>query len=154
LCSESTGTLQLRGDPQKNGEHMRDPAQKPKPFVLLVEDEKALREHLADALSDEFEVQAAGSGEDALAAVLKRHPELIVTDILLPGIDGVELTRLLRNTPSTASIPVLMMSGRTAEELRHAHRPDPSSTRLTAPEYERQADDSRTSARFPCGVSW
>lgn len=93
-------------------------AQQAKPLVLFVEDEKAIREHLVEVLSDEFEMEPAGSGEAALKSVLKRRPDLIVTDIVMPGMDGMELVRTLRDRPGTASIPILMISGRTAEQLR------------------------------------
>ena len=89
---------------------------KPKALVLFVEDERAVREHLVRVLGDEFEMQPAATGEEALKLVLKRRPDAVVTDIVMPGIDGVELVRLLRATPSTASIPILMISGRTADE--------------------------------------
>ncbi|HEY5756749.1 MAG TPA: response regulator [Steroidobacter sp.] len=88
------------------------------PLVLLVEDERVVREHLVHALSDEFLMEGAASAEDALKAILRRRPDLVVTDIVLPGMDGMELVQTLRNTPSTASIPILMMSGKSAEELR------------------------------------
>jgi DNA-binding response OmpR family regulator len=89
-----------------------------KPLVLFVEDETAVREHLVRALSNEFSMEGAESGEDALTAILKRRPDLIVTDIVMPGMDGMELVQTLRDRPSTASIPILMISGRTAEQLR------------------------------------
>jgi len=89
-----------------------------KPRILFVEDEQTLRDHLVSALSDEFTVDGAGDGEQALRSILKVRPELIVTDILMPGIDGIELVRTLRKTPSTATIPILLISGRAPEELR------------------------------------
>jgi PAS domain S-box-containing protein len=89
-----------------------------KPRILFVEDEHSLREHLAEALSDEYQVDAAADGEQALRAILRARPELIVTDILMPGIDGIELVRTLRNTPSTATIPILLISGYAHEALR------------------------------------
>ena len=91
-----------------------------KPRVLFVEDETAIREHLAESLSDEFIVDAAADGEQALRAVLRNRPDLVATDLLMPGLDGVELVKTLRDTPSTATIPILMISGRAPEELRLA----------------------------------
>jgi PAS domain S-box-containing protein len=91
-----------------------------RPRILLVEDEDAMRTHLAELLSDEFEVETAANGEQALIAVLRTRPELVITDIVMPLLDGVELVRLLRETPSTSSIPVLLTSGRAPEELRIA----------------------------------
>lgn len=88
------------------------------PYILFVEDEQTVREHVALALADEFAVETAGDGEVALRAVLKRRPDLIVTDLVMPGLSGVELVRTLRSTPSTSTIPILMISGRAPDELR------------------------------------
>jgi PAS domain S-box-containing protein len=85
---------------------------------LFVEDEQTVREHIAHALADEFTVETAGDGELALRAVLKRRPDLVVTDLVMPGINGIELVRTLRSTPSTSTIPILMISGRAPDELR------------------------------------
>ena len=93
-------------------------AREMRPRILFVEDERTVREHIAEALADEFVVDTAADGEQALHVVLRIKPELIVTDIVMPTIDGVELVRTLRNTPSTAAIPVLLISGRAPEELR------------------------------------
>jgi PAS domain S-box-containing protein len=89
-----------------------------KPRILLVEDEAALREHLAQVLSDEYLIDAAGSGREALSAVLKTSPSLIVTDIVMPDIDGIELVKALRSTRRTEAIPVLLISGRARDEQR------------------------------------
>ena len=89
-----------------------------KPRILFVEDEWVLRDHLARELSKEYVVDVAGNGEQALRAVLRQRPELVVTDLLMPGVDGVELVQTLRSTPSTATIPILMTSGLAPDELR------------------------------------
>jgi PAS domain S-box-containing protein len=89
-----------------------------RPRILLVEDEEMTRTQLAELLSDEFEVETAADGEQALIAVMRTPPELVITDIVMPLLDGVELVRLLRETPSTSTIPILLTSGRAPEELR------------------------------------
>ena len=88
-----------------------------RPVVLFVENDAALRTHMGDALRDEFELDLAASGEDALDAASVRPPDLVVTDIVLPGIDGIELVRLLRAQRSTASTPILMTSSRSVHEV-------------------------------------
>lgn len=89
-----------------------------KPRLLFVEDEATLRDHLAERLSDEYLVDTAGNGNEALLAVLRAKPALVVTDIVMPDMDGVELLKTLRHTPNTRSIPVLLISGRAAEDYR------------------------------------
>jgi PAS domain S-box-containing protein len=93
-------------------------AHPPKPRLLFVEDEATLREHLAERLSDDYLVDTAGNGNEALLAVVRAKPALVVTDIVMPDMDGVELLKTLRQTPSTRSIPVLLISGRAADDYR------------------------------------
>lgn len=90
----------------------------PKQRLLFVEDEATLREHLAKRLSDEYIVDTAGNGNDALLAVMRAKPVLVVTDIVMPDMDGVELLKTLRQSPGTRSIPVLLISGRAPEDQR------------------------------------
>jgi DNA-binding response OmpR family regulator len=70
----------------------------PKPRILLVEDEATPREHLGRARSDDYVVDTAGDGREALRAAMQALPELIVTDIVMPDIDGIELLKTLRST--------------------------------------------------------
>ena len=89
-----------------------------KPRLLFVEDEATLREHLALRLSDTYVVDTAGNGNEALLAVMRAKPALVVTDIVMPDMNGVELLVTLRQNPGTRSIPVLLISGRAADEYR------------------------------------
>ena len=89
-----------------------------KPRILFVEDEPTLRIHVSEMLSDEYCVDTAGNGMEALTAVLRAKPDIIVTDIMMPGMDGVELVKTLRSAPSTQSIPVLLISGQAPEDRR------------------------------------
>jgi PAS domain S-box-containing protein len=92
--------------------------QEPRPRILFVEDEVIVRQHLAQQLASDYTVEAVGDGAEALRAILRTRPDLIVTDLVMPGLDGVELVKTLRETPSTSTIPILMVSGRAPDELR------------------------------------
>jgi CheY-like chemotaxis protein len=78
--------------------------------ILFVEDEVTLGRHLAKELSDEYIVDTAANGIEALQAVMRRKPDLIVTDIVMPMMDGVELLKTLRAEPGTQALPVLLIS--------------------------------------------
>ena len=80
-------------------------------LVLLVEDHADTRQVYADFLGEAFEVLQAADGEEALDVVQKRVPALVITDLSLPGIDGFELIRRLRNSPSTRQVPAICLSG-------------------------------------------
>ncbi|BBD09114.1 diguanylate cyclase domain-containing protein [Desulfovibrio ferrophilus] len=85
--------------------------------VLIVDDSSFNITILGEALSDEFEVSVATNGEDALAAVSgPAPPDLVLLDIIMPGIDGHEVCRRLKNNPSTASIPVIFITSMSEED--------------------------------------
>lgn len=78
--------------------------------ILLVEDEAGARQGLDQVLTMlGYRVTAVGSGEEALAAVQSEHPDLLLTDLLLPGIDGVTLAETLRR--DDPELPIVVMSG-------------------------------------------
>src|SRR5262249_6706545 len=68
--------------------------------------------------SDQYIVDTAGNGNEALLAVMRAKPALVVSDIVMPDMDGVELLKTLRQSPGTRAIPVLLISGRAADEYR------------------------------------
>lgn len=81
--------------------------------ILIVEDEIALQETLAYNLKRQgYDVETAGDGQAALDAARTNHPDLILLDIMLPGIDGFEVCRILRQEMTT---PVLMLTARDDE---------------------------------------
>jgi DNA-binding response OmpR family regulator len=81
--------------------------------ILLVDDEPLITDSLSYSLKREgFEVKAVGDGEQALKELREFNPDLVVLDIMLPGINGLEVCRRIRATNST---PVIMLTARTEE---------------------------------------
>ena len=79
--------------------------------ILVVDDEPNIRRLLASLLEAEgYAVRTAGTGEDGLAAVAEREPDVVLLDLALPGASGLEVLAMLRTTH--AALPVVMMSGR------------------------------------------
>jgi two-component system phosphate regulon response regulator PhoB len=88
----------------------------PSERILLVEDEPDIAEVLQYNLEREgFEVESARSGDTALEAVRRRAPDLVLLDLMLPGLDGLELTRLLKRDGSTARVPIVMLTAKGEE---------------------------------------
>jgi putative two-component system response regulator len=82
------------------------------PLVLIVEDDPETRLFYGAALeSGGFRVEQAHNGHQALEKALKSHPDLILTDIAVPGLDGIELCRRLRADERTRAIPLLAITG-------------------------------------------
>lgn len=79
--------------------------------ILIVDDESDILFILRVVLeSAGYEVVQALDGQEALDAIPRAHPDLVITDLMMPVMDGRELIRRLRENPSTASIPVMMVS--------------------------------------------
>jgi CheY-like chemotaxis protein len=82
------------------------------PLVLVVEDDPETRQFYSDALArDGFVIDQAHNGHQAFAKALEIAPDLILTDIAVPGMDGIELCRRLRADPRTRTVPVLAVTG-------------------------------------------
>jgi signal transduction histidine kinase len=90
----------------------------PPPRILLADDNADMREYVCRLLSPHCQVDAVGDGEAAMARIRTRHPDLLLTDVMMPRMDGVELLRTLRAEPETRDIPVIMLSARAGEEAR------------------------------------
>jgi two-component system, OmpR family, alkaline phosphatase synthesis response regulator PhoP len=87
-----------------------------KETILVVDDEEDILELVRHHLKREgYEVQCADSGEKALKAARSNPVDLIVLDLMLPGIDGLEVARTLKNDPRTKHIPILMLSAKGEE---------------------------------------
>ena len=81
--------------------------------ILVVEDEKTLREALADGLETEgYAVLQAGDGREAVEVFRKRHPDLVLLDLMLPELSGTEVCRILR---AESGVPILMLTAKSAE---------------------------------------
>jgi signal transduction histidine kinase len=86
------------------------------PRLLLVEDNADLRAFLANRLSRLYRVEAAADGATALAAARRARPDLVVTDVMMAGMDGHELCRRLRADPVFAAVPVILLTARAGAE--------------------------------------
>ena len=90
----------------------------PKPRILVVEDDVSLCRSLRRLLSDEYTVDTASNGREALTAVLQTPPLLVVADIIMPELGGIGLLKALRSVRRTQMIPVLLVSGVALDEQR------------------------------------
>lgn len=87
--------------------------------VLIVEDGDSIRDYLADKLSDHFNVITAVDGADGLTQTLSKHPDLVLTDIMMDGVDGLELCRKIRANPATCEIPVIMLTAKITDSQKN-----------------------------------
>jgi len=88
----------------------------PRKEVFIVEDEEDILELLRFHLTREgFDVFSASDGEKAIKDIIKRPPALVLLDLMLPGLDGLEVCRVLKKEPKTAQIPIIMTTAKGEE---------------------------------------
>ena len=86
---------------------------------MVVEDDAALREIYSIRITAEgYDVVSAGDGEEALAVAVRDKPDLILSDVMMPKISGFDMLDILRSTPETANIKVIMMTALSADDQR------------------------------------
>jgi signal transduction histidine kinase len=89
-----------------------------RPRVLIADDNSDMRQYLARLLSEQYEVETVADGQAAVQATHKRPPDLIVSDVMMPILDGFGLLEALRADEQTRTIPVILLSARAGEESR------------------------------------
>ena len=97
------------------------PADKPiadRPRLIIADDNADMRQYLGRLLSERFDVTAVPDGQEALAAAREHTPDLILSDVMMPKLDGFGLLRELRTDPALQEIPFILLSARAGEENR------------------------------------
>jgi DNA-binding response OmpR family regulator/two-component sensor histidine kinase len=97
---------------ESSGNH---PSQQ-RPIILIAEDNDDLRLYLKNNLQNKYHICEAANGEIALKKILKIVPDLIVTDIMMPGLDGVELCRRVKNDRNVSHIPLILLTAKYSEQ--------------------------------------
>ncbi|HEY7241765.1 MAG TPA: ATP-binding protein, partial [Burkholderiales bacterium] len=100
------------------GAEPTDEARTAGPRVLLADDNADLREYVRRLLAQDYEVEAVSDGIAALAAARANPPALVVSDVMMPGLDGFGLIQELRADPRLRTIPIVLLSARAGEEAR------------------------------------
>ena len=84
--------------------------------ILIADDNADMREYLHRLLKGSYDVETVSNGAQALDAIYRRKPDLVLSDVMMPVMDGMALLRSIREDPSTASLPVILLSARAGEE--------------------------------------
>ncbi len=87
-----------------------------RPVILVADDNADMRDYLQSLLNDRYTVETVQDGEQALAAIERRKPALVLADVMMPRLNGIGLLRRLRADPETQSIPVIMVSARAGKD--------------------------------------
>jgi len=87
-----------------------------RPVLLIAEDNDDLRFYLKDNLLEHYQIHEASNGEEALKKIQKIVPDLIISDIMMPGMDGIELCRRVKSDRTICHIPLVLLTARSSEQ--------------------------------------
>lgn len=91
-----------------------------RPKIMVVEDNYEMRHLICRILNDEYDITSAQNGTAALKLLEKNTPDLVITDLMMPGVSGDELVRKMRENSELMQVPVLVLSARADEDLRQS----------------------------------
>jgi signal transduction histidine kinase/CheY-like chemotaxis protein/ligand-binding sensor domain-containing protein len=115
---DGDGTVLLPATDHANNDGKAVPTAKKTARLLLVEDNDDLADYISSVLNEEWRVQRADNGLTGLEAAIATNPDLIVSDVLMPEMDGYELCRQLKGNPITSHIPVLLLTAKASIDSR------------------------------------
>lgn len=112
-------------------------------YILIVEDTEVLAETIADSLRMEgFEVAITANGKQALDNIEERIPDIVITDLLMPQMDGLDFTRRFRQDPRHKQTPVIIISAQVTDDVFHAGQEAGANLFLKKPFDQNQLIDS------------
>lgn len=114
---EASSGSATRTNSDEASEHMASPVDG-KDSILVVEDNADLRNYICSILSDEFTVHASVNGEAAWEHAIHDIPNLVVSDLMMPSLDGMRLTEKIKNDERTSHIPVILLTARNDQTSR------------------------------------
>ena len=117
LDGNAASDVPLASSADDLGHEARDAATG-KEVVLLADDNNDMRDYVRRLLAERYQVEAVRDGQAALEAAWRRRPDLILSDAMMPRLDGFGLLQALRNDPKLRDVPVIMLSARAGEEAK------------------------------------
>ena len=114
-------SLPLVADPlpeQMEAADLTGEQQEQKPIVVIVEDNESIRNYVRETLADLYSVVPAKDGRDGLSVIYSTVPDLVISDIMMPEMDGIELCRRLRQDIRVSHIPVILLTAKDSMDAR------------------------------------
>lgn len=115
------------------GDEADDPQLDARPSLLVVEDNDDIRQYIADSMGDDFHIILAANGREGVDAAMSQMPDIIVSDIMMPVMDGIELTRKLKGDLRTSHIPIILLTAKDSIEDKEEGYDSGADSYLTKP---------------------
>ena len=112
------GQVEGRGIEHIAARQYQNVAPAEKAHILFADDNAEMRDYVRRLLASRYEVEVVADGGAALSAIARRKPDLVLSDIMMPRLDGMELVSRLRADPQTNTLPIILLSARAGEESR------------------------------------
>lgn len=107
INASSTEDLKENYDSEENAENQR-------PLLLIVEDNSDIRQYIEESLKEDYRILQACNGKEGKDLALDQMPDLIVSDIMMPEMDGIEMTKKLKEDIRTSHIPIILLTAKTS----------------------------------------
>jgi len=106
----------VKSQTEENSSLLEEEAQDVVPTLLIIEDNTDIRQYIADSFADDYHILQAENGEQGLQQAREHIPDIIVSDIMMPRLNGIQLTRFLKNDVKTSHIPIILLTAKTTDE--------------------------------------
>jgi signal transduction histidine kinase/ligand-binding sensor domain-containing protein/DNA-binding response OmpR family regulator len=103
------------------------------PQLLIVEDNDDIRQYIADSLCEEYRILQAANGEEGVVIAQEQMPDIIISDIMMPKMNGIELTRQLKDDIRTSHIPIILLTAKDSDEDKEEGYDSGADSYLTKP---------------------
>lgn len=99
----------------ESAEVVADITDSDKPIIMIVDDDQWIRNYLVDSFCDIFQVMTASNGAEALQLIINHIPDIVISDVMMPEMSGIELCNLIKNDFRTSHIPVILLTAKDME---------------------------------------
>lgn len=113
-------SMQAEPPPRAEIEYMSEqsPISKEAPLMLIVEDNEELRSFIGETMSSRFKIETAKDGQDGLSKAISSVPDIIISDVMMPNMDGLAMCQEIKTNEKTSHIPVILLTARAGDEVK------------------------------------
>lgn len=127
----------VKGEPESYDELKDDEGaesiEETHPLLLIVEDNADIRQYIADSFCEDYRILQAQNGQEGVEIALEKIPDIIVSDIMMPKLNGIQLTRQLKADIRTSHIPIILLTAKSADEDKEEGYDSGADSYLTKP---------------------